>query len=380
MPEPHSPTGRLRDARVDFFRGLALIFIFIDHIPDNTWAHATLKNFGFADASEVFVFLSGYSAALAYCVGRDGAPIRPDYQRAMLRAGRIYLWHIAIFAISAAMLYAAAAVFAEPVYVYNIWLQNLSADPIRWVFYALTLTYQPNQMNILPLYVVLMLWLPVILALLRRGVVPALVLSAGIWAIANQYALNLPANNPGDGWFFNPFAWQLLFTTGAAFAVCAHGRHAFDHPVTKAAAALYVAFSFIYAAPWVPIAWLPDQALLPANLIGSVNKHNLSPWRFFHVLALALIVSCFVPRSAPWLERGWARAIALCGRNALEVFALGTLLSFVAWIVLNEAGWSSASQHFVVSVAGIAAMGFAARRISEQKAGRATTRAGLVAA
>src|SRR5438105_9559770 len=55
-----------RDTRVDFFRGVALILIFIDHIPGNIFAKFTLTNFGFADAAEIFVFLAGYASFLAY--------------------------------------------------------------------------------------------------------------------------------------------------------------------------------------------------------------------------------------------------------------------------------------------------------------------------
>ena len=58
--------ARERDPRVDFFRGLALWFIFLDHVPSNTIGHLTLRNFGFSDATEIFVFISGYSAAIAY--------------------------------------------------------------------------------------------------------------------------------------------------------------------------------------------------------------------------------------------------------------------------------------------------------------------------
>ena len=219
MPDPSVPPVRPRDPRVDFFRGLALIFIFIDHIPDNRWSYWTLKNFGFADASEVFVLLSGYSAALAYGLGSQHGPLRPSFQRAFRRAGVIYAWHIAIFAVSAVMLYAAAQLFNKPAYVNNIALQYLTADPLTWTLRALTLTYQPNQMNILPLYVVLMLWFPVMLLLFRRGVLVSLGVSLAIWAIANIYKMNLPAYDTGKGWYFNPFAWQLLFTTGAAAAM-----------------------------------------------------------------------------------------------------------------------------------------------------------------
>lgn len=369
MLDPQVPSSRPRDPRVDFFRGLALIFIFIDHIPDNTWAYATLKNFGFADASEVFVLLSGYSAALAYGLGSDRGPLRPSFDRAIRRAGRIYLWHIAIFAASALMLFSAAFVFSEPAYVENIWLRNLATDPGRWIPAALTLTYQPNQMNILPLYVVLMLWFPVMLLLFRRGVLPTLVVSAGIWAAANVFKINLPVNTPGEGWFFNPFAWQLLFTTGAAAAVLARSHELTGRSAALALALLYVAFSLIYAAPWVPIQWLPDRTLLRPDLIGSVSKPDLSAWRFLHVLALAYMAGSLIPASAPWLGRPIAQAIALCGRHALEIFALGTILSFAGWIVLRQVGTSVALE-LVVTAAGIAAMAQAARYIADRKAGR----------
>src|SRR5260370_7397215 len=51
---------------IDFWRGLALLMIFIDHVPENVFQHVTQKNFGFSDAAELFVFLSGVSVALAY--------------------------------------------------------------------------------------------------------------------------------------------------------------------------------------------------------------------------------------------------------------------------------------------------------------------------
>jgi hypothetical protein len=374
MSDPSAPQARQRDPRVDFFRGLALIFIFIDHIPDNTWAYATLKNFGFADASEVFVLLSGYSAALAYGLGSEAGPLKPSFQRAFRRAGRIYLWHITILAASAVMLYAVAHVFRDPAYVQNMFLQRLGDDPVGAAIGALTLTYQPNQMNILPLYVVLMLWFPLMLILLRRGVVLTLCVSAAIWAAANYFKINLPVNTPGEGWFFNPLAWQLLFTTGAAAAVLARSHELTKRSALLAMAIFYVSFSFLYAAPWVPISWLPDRPLLPPDLIGTVSKPDLSAWRFLHIVALAYVAGSLIPINARWLEQPVARAISLCGRHALEIFALGTLLSFAGWILLRQVGASTALE-FVVSAAGVAFMAYAARRLTERKAERAVSTA-----
>ena len=55
-----------RDLRIDFFRGLALVMIFVNHVPGNVFETLTSRNFGFSDATEIFVFLAGYAAALDY--------------------------------------------------------------------------------------------------------------------------------------------------------------------------------------------------------------------------------------------------------------------------------------------------------------------------
>ena len=55
-----------RDIRLDLFRGLALWFIFVDHIPTNVVSWFTVRNYGFSDATEIFVFISGYTAVIAY--------------------------------------------------------------------------------------------------------------------------------------------------------------------------------------------------------------------------------------------------------------------------------------------------------------------------
>lgn len=369
MLNTNTKPRHVRDPRVDFFRGLALIFIFVDHIPDNAWAYATLKNFGFADASEVFVLLSGYSAALAYGLGTKDGPLNPSFRRALKRASHIYLWHLAIFASSVVLLFAAAEVFGNRDYIYNIWLQNLETDPALWTAKALVLYYQPNQMNILPLYVALMLWFPVMLILFRRGVFVALAVSFMLWAGANYFKINLPANEPGYGWFFNPLAWQLLFTTGAAAAVLGNQHQITGRNGALIIAFLYVAFSFIYAAPWVPISWLPDSPLLPSDFILTVSKPDLSAWRFLHVLALAYLAGSLIQPAAPWLGKGLANMIVLVGRNAIEIFALGTLLSFVGWIVLAEIGVTAARQ-LAVTITGIAVMAATATWLGGIKAAR----------
>ncbi len=355
-----------RDLRIDFFRGLALIFIFIDHIPDNTWALGTLRNFGFADASEVFVLLAGYSAGLAYWSTTERGGFSAAFARASRRAREIYVWHIGVFVVSALLLYTAARLFNNPAYVNNIALSELAVAPMRTLASALALFYQPNMMNILPMYVVLMFWLPFVIVMLRRSVVLALSVSFAIWLVANVAGLNLPAHQRTEGWFFNPFAWQLLFTTGAAASVLARRLHdASPRAGLALPAGAYLLFAFLVVAPWVAVSWLPNTRIISADILGPMSKSDLSAWRFLHVLALAYVVAAVVPQNAAWLKKSWAHVVQLCGKRSLEIFSLGTLLSFLGWIALTELG-SNQMTVLVVNVTGIAIMSMTAWHMSRR--------------
>ncbi len=60
-----APARRPRDPRIDAFRGVALVMIFIDHVPGNPYETLTLRNWGFSDAAESFVVMSGIAAGRA---------------------------------------------------------------------------------------------------------------------------------------------------------------------------------------------------------------------------------------------------------------------------------------------------------------------------
>lgn len=359
-------TSRERDLRIDFFRGLALIFIFVDHVPSNGWAKATMKNFGFADASEVFVLLAGFSAGLAYFSLEERGGIRAVFQRASSRAREIYLWHIGVFLIASLMLFVAAQAFGKPSYVNNIAISQLATDPVSTLLSALALYYQPNMMNILPMYVVLMLWLPVLIVLLRKSIALALAVSVAVWLVANAGGINFPSFQMKNGWFFNPFAWQLLFAVGAAAAMIVRQAPVAPRIELVIPAAAFLVFAFLAAAPWVAISWLPSDRLLPRDVMGAMNKTDLSVWRLIHVVALAYVVAAVVPKNAAWLKASWANSVSLCGKHSLEIFSLGTLLSFLGWIALSELG-SSHMMVAAVNVVGIAIMSMTAWQLSRRR-------------
>ena len=258
-----------RDLRIDFLRGLALLFIFIDHIPDNGLAHFTLRNFGFADAAEVFVLLAGFSAVLAYQRSFEREGFRAGAARVMDRVRDIYLWHLALVAFCAIGLTVAAVWFENPMYSHNIGVHVFGESPAAATFFAATLINQPNMLNILPLYIVLMLvWVPFVLWLLPRRPWQMLFVSASLWLIANLLQLNLPSQQAPQGWVFNPFAWQLLITVGALAAHFSRQEPIPASRVTIALAGAYVAFAFLVAAPVDANRRLAGRAVLLARPSG----------------------------------------------------------------------------------------------------------------
>ena len=263
----------------------------------------------------------------------------------------IYLWHLGLVAICALGLTLAAGVFANPMYVQNIGVHVFAATPARSTVLAAALVNQPNMLNILPLYIVLLLvWLPFLMWLMPRRPWQAAVLSVGLWAMANLFSLNLPSQQSPQGWVFNPFAWQLLVTIGA---MAAHFSRQGPIPVSRTLLWLaigYVAFAFLVAAPWTQIPGLATARLLPRDLLGAMNKSYLSPWRLAHVVALGYLVMTLLQPQGRWLTQAWARGIARCGKHSLEIFCLGTVLSFTGWVVLSEAGAGYILQALVNSV------------------------------
>jgi hypothetical protein len=245
----------------------------------------------------------------------------------------------------------AATYFGDFAYMKNIGVHLFVEDPTRSTVLAALLVNQPNMLNILPLYIVLlMFWLPFVLWLMQRNPWQALVLSVGLWAAANLLSMNLPSTIHPHGWVFNPFAWQLLITIGALTAhFSRQGPIPTSRPVMWAAIG-YLAFAFIFVAPWTQIPGLEKVRVVSPDLLGNIDKTYLSPWRLMHVVALGYLALILLSPQSQWLNRTWAKGIAHCGRHSLEIFCLGTLLSFVGWIVMVEAGTGLALQILVNTV------------------------------
>lgn len=104
IPADHADSDR-RDLRLDACRGLALWFIFIDHIPDNALSWLTMRNYGFSDTSEVFVFVSGYTCMLAYGGALPEQGWRTIVVRALRRGWEIYAAFLILVLVCVALVF-----------------------------------------------------------------------------------------------------------------------------------------------------------------------------------------------------------------------------------------------------------------------------------
>lgn len=345
-----------RDLRLDLFRGAALWLIFLDHIPSNIVNWITIRNYGFSDATEIFIFISGYTAAFVYSKAMRERGIVVSGARILKRAWQIYVAHIFLFAIFMAEIAYVQQGSVNPVFAEEMGALDFMQRPDETIIQALLLKFKPSYMDVLPLYIVLLLLFPPILWLLQRSATTALGLSVLLYAGNWQFGWNLKSYPAGE-WFFNPLAWQLLFVFGAWCALGGAARlsRVLRSPAITAAAISYLLFAFAITLTW----HFPRLSYYIPRWLGEwmypIDKTNLDVLRFAHFLALAAITVRFVPYDWPWLKSKIFKPAILCGQHSLEIFCLGVFLAFAGHFVMVEF-YHGVAMQVLVSVVGVLTM------------------------
>jgi hypothetical protein len=354
VTQPAISTGR--DLRLDLFRGIALWLIFLDHLPTNVVSWITIRNYGFSDATEIFIFISGYTAAFVYGKAMRDRGFIVASARMLRRAWQIYVAHIFLFAIYLAEISYVASSFENPLYAEEMGVLDFLKQPDVTIVQALLLKFKPVNMDVLPLYIVLLLLFPPVLWLLLRRANAALACSVLLYVVTWETGINLPAY-PTGYWYFNPLAWQLLFIFGGWCALGGAERlaGALKSRVTLVVSILYLLFAFGITLTWyVPGLGTAVPHWL-AELIYPIDKTDLDVLRFAHFVALAAVTVRFIPRDWPALRWPLLRPAILCGQHSLEIFCLGVFLAFAGHFALVEVSGGVEAQIFV-SVLGILAM------------------------
>jgi hypothetical protein len=335
-----SPVTRRVDT-IDFWRGLVLIAILCDHIPGNLIEKATPRNFAFSDSAEAFVFLSGISVALAHYGRAQRADWRGLLGRCFGRAYHIYGVHVGLTCAAVAIAAIGYFVSGAPSLIEADGRSFVFHQPLQAGLGVLMLTQQLGYFNILPLYVVLLLWAPLALAMARASPWLALGASLAIYATARIVGVALPSWPEPGSWFFNPFAWQLVFTLG--IVGCVLWR---DRPIPKsptlywtAAAALTVAAFGVTDGFW-KLPGIRDSLFAHLDLL----KADLGFGRLAHFVVLAYFVS--QTRVATVERTTIGRELQRLGRYSLPIFAFGSILSCAGQVVMQAAsaqipGWAA---------------------------------------
>jgi hypothetical protein len=353
---------------IDFWRGAVLIAILVDHIPGNLLESATPRNFGLSDSSEAFVFISGLSVGMVYAPRAVTRGFAPVARGCLERALKLYGVHIALTLVALVIFAGAFWLSGVDTLIEAHGRSYLFNKPVVGFAGLAVLSHQLGYFNILPLYIVLMLWAPIALALAIRDIRLALAVSIGIYIASRTFGLHLP-NWPEPGaWFFNPFAWQLVFTIGLLSAVIWRTGPPSATPGLLTASLAMLAITACLATNAAGAApGLRDAAFARLDLA----KQDLGLARLAHFAALAYLIAV-APQIAPHMKRlvesAAGQAVQRLGRNGLATFAAGSVISALAQAALGAAQPYSSDYveklaGFGYTLAGIAALFVLARWI-----------------
>lgn len=346
----------MREANeIDFWRGFALVTIFVNHIPGNFVERFSYRNLSLSDSAELFVLLAGWSMRLSIDNPKRpltaGAVVYRLWSRAfVLYVAQTFITEIAIFIL------AASSVWLDAPFLLD-W-HNVGAvfrEPVEAHIGLVLLTHQLGYFNILPLYVVLMVGAPVVALIYRAMPASLLPLSLGLYVLTLSLGLNLHSWPVEGTWFFSPTAWQLIYVMGFLLAgrTTDIGAFARRHlPVLRWLSVPIIIAGVIIAST----RFFPDLIALPhPNLFFIVfDKTFLSPDRLIHMLALCALFAGLYNTLAKWLP-AFTRFLAMLGRNSLNVFCAGSLLSLCGQIVRFIYGGSVVTDVVLFSI-GVAIM------------------------
>ncbi len=384
-----APATGTRDIRLDFFRGLAMFIILAAHTPRNFVTSWIPARWGFSDATEIFVFCSGMASAIAFGRTFDRAGWRLGSARVGYRVWQVYWAHLGLF-FAVATLMAAIDHFGDfdKVYIGSLNLWKFFADPGPQLVGLFTLTYVPNYFDILPMYMVILVMMPLMVALSRVSVWAVFAVMAAIWLFAQRSVLDslgmidlhlgFPAEPWSDRkWFFNPFGWQLVFFTGFALMRGWIPKP----PVNKA----LIALALVIVLANVPLShigmrefgfdWARDWRIANSGLL---NKSDFGILRYVHFLSLAYLCWAAAGDGGARLRtvgRGiaaqtWGGLLAMIlkvGQQSLAVFVFSMFLARLSGFVMDQIGRNTWNMT-LANIIGFAALVVVAYAVSWFKA------------
>ncbi|MEM6939388.1 MAG: OpgC domain-containing protein [Pseudomonadota bacterium] len=375
-------TPRVRDLRLDFFRGIAMFIILIAHTPGNFLTLWIPARWGFSDATEIFVFCSGMASAIAFGSTFDRAGWLLGTARVLFRVWQVYWAHIGLFFATLAL-----CVFMTDLQLtgrnywgqLNLWMLFVESD--KWdnpdiLLSFMTLRWVPNYFDILPMYMIVLAMMPVVMWLSRIDLRLVAAFVIAVWIMGQTallQVLGLDAYHfefsaepwTARTWFFNPFGWQLIFFTGFAFM-----RGWLPKPPVTAG---LLALAGVLVLANVPLSnigvrelgldWARDARV---TLKPFIDKSDFGILRYLHFLSLAYLVwvlagdkgDNLLPRGSGALSRAWTGVLAIIlkvGQQSLAVFVMSMFTARFLGFSMDVLGRDTATS-LAVNVFGFAVL------------------------
>ena len=339
-----------RDLRLDACRGVALWFIYLDHVPDNICSWLTFSHYGFSDATELFMFVSGVTCALAYGKVRQLDGWFAVISHTLRRSWEIYAAFLILTVTCVMIVYLVGADRFADVTNTRVFFEQ----PGEALFRAAILQYRPVNTDVLPAFVLFHLCFAPLLWLLLKWPGATLAASLSLYTLVQLFGWNLP-QWPKNPWFFNPLAWQFLVVLGAWWEL---GNGKLLRTWLASRGAMILATTYLIVALLIALSWSiePLDVLVPgwlARLIYPINKSDLDPLRLLHFLAIVLLIANLVPPDWKGLTTPVIRWAVRCGENSLEIYCAGVLLALCAEVLLEKVSGGPAMQ-VAASFAGVA--------------------------
>ncbi|WP_208433552.1 OpgC family protein [Bartonella taylorii] len=320
----HNTHPSHRDTCIDVFRSLALLTIFINHIPGTLYESFTHRNFGFSDAAEVFVLLSGISLGLSFHARLHQKPFTFIVRKLWQRAFQLYGAYLFTTFVTLSLFFAGFLLWRSEKLLSMNNVGLFLTQPFVAFFSTLSFGHQLGYNNILPLYIVLMLFAPFVLYLSCKHKGLLLLSSFILYLVCGFYKI-APHSYPLEGkWFLNPLSWQFLFIIGlTATLSLKQGKTITFKPfwIVLSAGYLLLAFLWVRFNWWSILGWLGWSSPLI-----NFNKTFLSLPRLLHIVALSVLVLC-LPRLHKWFCVSPQNPLAILGKHSLPVFVMGTVFA-----------------------------------------------------
>ncbi len=347
LPKPQ------RDVRLDLFRGLANWLIFLGHIPNTALAWFTTRNYGFSDGADLFLLISGYTATLVFGTAMKERGFVIGATRLLRRVWQLYVAHLLLFVVYLTAVHYLAHKFDDLHLMDQFNVASLMNAPVETLSEGLALRFKPLNLDVLPLYIVLMAAFPIVLWFMLRWRNAVMIGSIGLYLAARHYDWNL-ASYPAGVWYFNPYAWQLLFVLGAWLAL---GGAAASRGLLQSRILYVLCTGFLLFALATTLAeQVPELRSFVPDVIAKLfipnDKTNLAPYRVVHLASLAFLVVSLIPIDWPGLKWPIFKPLIRCGQQSLPVFCVGLFLSFIAHFVLGF-GWNGVPVQLAVGATGL---------------------------